>query len=178
MDSELKLFSPEGRIGRIRFILYSFLVPIISMAIALVAGLVLAFIPVIGPILAVLVYIAAGIWVLVFDFFIVIKRCHDFDVSGWLSLLMIVPLIGGIFVLVLWFIPGTAGENRFGKPLSPTSSGTKIFAIALVVLSIITYVTFASVIKDYAKKIEAHSSVQIQQTQTTTYASSGHRVNT
>jgi uncharacterized membrane protein YhaH (DUF805 family) len=44
------------------------------------------------------------------------KRWHDRDKSGWWSLIMFVPIIGGIWMLVeLGFLRGTDGPNRFGN---------------------------------------------------------------
>jgi uncharacterized membrane protein YhaH (DUF805 family) len=43
------------------------------------------------------------------------KRWHDRNKSGWWSLIMFVPIIGGIWMLVeLGFLRGTEGANRFG----------------------------------------------------------------
>jgi uncharacterized membrane protein YhaH (DUF805 family) len=44
------------------------------------------------------------------------KRWHDRDKSGWWSLIMFIPIIGGIWMLVeLGFLRGTDGPNRFGN---------------------------------------------------------------
>ena len=44
------------------------------------------------------------------------KRWHDQDRSGWWSLLLLIPLIGPIiFLVMLGFIGGTPGPNRFGE---------------------------------------------------------------
>ncbi|HET9048647.1 MAG TPA: DUF805 domain-containing protein [Chiayiivirga sp.] len=43
------------------------------------------------------------------------KRWHDQDRSGWWTLLLLIPLLGFIVVLImLGFIAGTPGPNRFG----------------------------------------------------------------
>jgi uncharacterized membrane protein YhaH (DUF805 family) len=43
------------------------------------------------------------------------KRWHDRDKSGWWSLIMLIPIIGGIWMLIeLGFLRGTDGPNRFG----------------------------------------------------------------
>lgn len=43
------------------------------------------------------------------------KRWHDRNKSGWWSLIMFVPIVGGIWMLVeLGFLRGTEGANRFG----------------------------------------------------------------
>ena len=43
-----------------------------------------------------------------------VRRLHDTDRSGWWVLISLVPLVGGIWLLVLTVLPGTAGSNRFG----------------------------------------------------------------
>ncbi|MBS1998855.1 MAG: DUF805 domain-containing protein [Cyanobacteria bacterium SZAS LIN-2] len=43
-----------------------------------------------------------------------IKRCHDFNASGWWAALTAVPLLNWIVEVVLGSIPGTRGANRFG----------------------------------------------------------------
>src|SRR5437899_2597355 len=43
------------------------------------------------------------------------KRWHDRDKSGWWTLIGLVPIIGGIWLLVeLGFLKGSSGSNRFG----------------------------------------------------------------
>jgi uncharacterized membrane protein YhaH (DUF805 family) len=43
------------------------------------------------------------------------KRWHDRNKSGWWSLILFVPLIGGIWMLVeLGFLRGTEGANTYG----------------------------------------------------------------
>ena len=45
------------------------------------------------------------------------KRWHDTDRSAWWILINFVPLIGGIWALVVTgAFPGTQSENRFGPP--------------------------------------------------------------
>lgn len=43
------------------------------------------------------------------------KRWHDRDKSGWWTLIGLVPIIGGLWMLIeLGFLRGTEGPNRFG----------------------------------------------------------------
>tara|TARA_R110000850_G_scaffold118995_5_gene236164 strand:+ start:304 stop:708 length:405 start_codon:yes stop_codon:yes gene_type:complete len=42
------------------------------------------------------------------------QRCRDFGWTGWAVLITVIPYIGFIFALVMLFIPGTQGENRYG----------------------------------------------------------------
>jgi uncharacterized membrane protein YhaH (DUF805 family) len=62
-----------------------------------------------GPLttLLVLAFIIPGIAVQV-------RRFHDQDKSGWFVLLGLIPVVGGIIVLVFMCLEGTKGPNRFG----------------------------------------------------------------
>ena len=43
-----------------------------------------------------------------------VRRLHDTDRSGWWLLIGLIPLIGGIVLLVFFVLEGTRGPNRFG----------------------------------------------------------------
>ena len=44
-----------------------------------------------------------------------VKRLHDRDHSGWLLLVMLIPIVGFIWIFVVTgFLRGTRGPNRFG----------------------------------------------------------------
>ncbi len=43
-----------------------------------------------------------------------VRRLHDLDKSGWWLFLGLIPLVGGIILLVWNCTPGTRGPNRFG----------------------------------------------------------------
>ena len=45
-----------------------------------------------------------------------IRRLHDTNRSGWWQLVSLVPLVGGLVMLVLYLLSGTPGANRFGEP--------------------------------------------------------------
>ena len=42
------------------------------------------------------------------------RRLHDIDRSAWWILIVLVPLIGGIVLLIWMCVRGTPGPNRFG----------------------------------------------------------------
>lgn len=53
-----------------------------------------------------------GIW---WSLAVAVKRCHDRGKSGWWCLLMLIPIVGGIWWLVdLGILEGEEGENRWG----------------------------------------------------------------
>nr|WP_315021415.1 DUF805 domain-containing protein [uncultured Aminipila sp.] len=43
-----------------------------------------------------------------------VRRLHDINKSGFWVLISFIPVIGGIWLLVLTCMEGTPGENRFG----------------------------------------------------------------
>lgn len=45
---------------------------------------------------------------------VAVRRLHDTDRTGWLYLLILLPLIGAIVLIVFWCQRGTPGPNRFG----------------------------------------------------------------
>ena len=46
-----------------------------------------------------------------------IKRLHDINLSGWWMFIVLVPYLGILAIVILvGFVKGTAGTNRFGHP--------------------------------------------------------------
>jgi uncharacterized membrane protein YhaH (DUF805 family) len=54
---------------------------------------------------------------------IAVKRWHDFGKSGWFQMLAIVPYAGILVEIILGFIPGTRGANRFGDDPIQSAGG-------------------------------------------------------
>ncbi len=50
---------------------------------------------------------------------VAVRRLHDTGNSGWLMLLVVVPLVGAAILIVLLAIGGDPGPNRFG-PVPPS----------------------------------------------------------
>src|SRR3954469_5874247 len=55
---------------------------------------------------------------------VIVRRLHDQDKSGWWFFIGFVPLIGGIWLLILYLTDGTPGPNRFGP--DPKGRGAAI----------------------------------------------------
>lgn len=51
-----------------------------------------------------------------------VRRLHDTDRSGWWLLITLIPLIGGIVLLVFTVQDGTPGENKYGP--NPKTAAT------------------------------------------------------
>lgn len=117
---EVKVFATSGRIGRVRYIAYGmgiyFLFGILGFLLSLAigqAGMVIGWIA-----------------IMVVGFMLTIQRCHDFNTTGWLSLLVLVPLVN----LIFWFIPGTDGSNNYGDKTAPNGAGVIIAALIIPIL--------------------------------------------
>ena len=51
------------------------------------------------------------------------RRLHDTDRSGWLQLVMLIPLIG-LILMVYWCVQPGKEPNRFGSPASDTAGAS------------------------------------------------------
>jgi len=128
---EIKVFSAKGRIGRVRYIGYSVGM---TMLIGFVLGIVAALMgKIAGPNLTAIVVVASYVAIFVMIMLLTIQRAHDFNASGWLALLAIIPLVN----LIFWFIPGTDGENRFGPQTRPNGTGAVVLALILPLVFIV-----------------------------------------
>lgn len=129
---EIHLFSSQGRIGRLRYMAYSF--SIIYGAFILAALLVFVFPNLLNSstyrVDGILVIIGLGLLSLMFiPILLTIQRLHDMDRSGWLILLFFIPLLNAVLTLALIFMPGSAARNQYGAPPPPNSLLVKIFGV-------------------------------------------------
>lgn len=75
---------------------------------------------------------------------ITIRRLHDLGQTGWLSLLMFVPLINIGFMLYVMFAKGTPANNEFGAP-RPNKAWENVLGKIYIVLTIIGLI-FAGIV--------------------------------
>lgn len=135
--SEVDLFSVDGRIGRVGYFFYSLILPFIFFwIIASLAGIV-GQLGSVGKLFAYLLLAAAIGAALILLFQLTIQRCHDFNVSGWLSTLILIPF----GILIFWLIPGSNSINRYGEPPEPTVIWETIgsFVLLTALIAGITY---------------------------------------
>jgi len=141
----VRVFAVSGRIGRARYIAYGLGLQFLILALAAVLGGFLGD--------AAGVAIAAGwIAVVVLWIMLTIQRAHDFNASGWLAILGLVPLVN----LIFWFIPGTEGPNRFGAMTAPNSAGVLIAAWIVPALFLSGIVAAVSIpaYQEYVKRAQ------------------------
>jgi uncharacterized membrane protein YhaH (DUF805 family) len=143
----VKIFAVSGRIGRARYVVYSI---VLSLLIMFVAGIATALL---GP-LGVAVMVVAYIGLIVVSIMLTIQRSHDFNMSGWFSLLALVPLVNMIF----WFI--TDGTNNYG-PKTPPNSALVLVGVWIVPLVFVGGILAAVSIpayQDYVKRANTQQS--------------------
>ncbi|VXB52904.1 conserved membrane hypothetical protein [Pseudomonas sp. 8AS] len=155
---ELRVFSVTGRIGRVRYLGWSMAMAFAAMGVGLLAALGSAISPAIGIILV----IALAIGAIVVGVQIGVQRLHDIGWSGWLLLLNLVPVVGGVFSLIMLLVPGTTAANRYGPPPPPNSTGVKLLAwswLAVFVLGILAAIAVPS----YQGYLERAQEAQLEQ---------------
>jgi uncharacterized membrane protein YhaH (DUF805 family) len=71
-------------------------------------------------------YALYSLWVIIPGLALSIRRLHDLDKSGWALLIGLIPLVGGILLLIWYCTEGTRGPNLYGPdPLA--GDGSRIF---------------------------------------------------
>jgi|SRR4051794_6248413 uncharacterized membrane protein YhaH (DUF805 family) len=111
MDWRYLLLSMDGRITRRSFWLTILAIAVVSVIVRIIDAIIHS--PtyygtgILGILLGVaLIYPAIALYA---------KRWHDRNKSGWWSLIALIPIIGGIWLLVeLGFLRGTVGPNSYG----------------------------------------------------------------
>jgi uncharacterized membrane protein YhaH (DUF805 family) len=110
----------SGRLGRggyWRFVAVNVAIVIVGFILTRIASILVILL--IGFYLAVLIpSLAAGF-----------RRLHDTGKSGWMILISLVPLVGGIILLVFLVQPGQPAPNAYGPP--PVGAGSSTMPSAV-----------------------------------------------
>lgn len=150
----LDMFALSGRIGRLRLFVWQAMVSLISsVLVGAVAGVLLAAGFREGDAALDLVTAIVQIAAVAVGVIFAAKRARDFNVTGWLGLLIMIPIVN----LFFFFVPGTDGPNKFGPPPPPNSTGVKVLAgilIALIVLVVVALIVVAAT--GYSEYLEAN----------------------
>ncbi|WP_051311310.1 DUF805 domain-containing protein [Zooshikella ganghwensis] len=156
-----KVFASEGRIGRLRFLVYSMLYQfLLALIFGISAGIISTIdkssageMPIIIGALIGLVVIVS-IWVALVP---VKRRLHDMDCTAWWAIIYFIPLIQFVFYLVLLFAPGTAVSNRFGPKPDKNSIPIIVFGLIFPLLTVGIGVAAALAIpayNDYVQRVQ------------------------
>jgi len=114
----------EGRARRLEYWAFT----AFCVAVALVAGLLMQL----GSELELIGAAALGIFILgslVPGLAVRVRRLHDIDRTGFWIFIAILPVIGGLVLLIFSLWPGTRGSNRFGPdPKATDGAVSEVFA--------------------------------------------------
>lgn len=69
----------------------------------------------------ILYFVGVGVLSTIYSIFIfipslavVVRRLHDIGKSGWMILIALIPIAGGIWLLILMFTDSQPGDNEYG----------------------------------------------------------------
>lgn len=142
-------FNGEGRINRITYLAWHGVVVLISLVFSLMfvtlAPSALQYMLTLQEPWAVMI-IGIVLNILLFFIYIsfAIKRLHDVNQSGWLSILILIPIVNFFFSLYLLFMPGTATPNNYGQP-RPSLGWELVLGWMMIIFICIAILTFMSI---------------------------------
>ncbi len=109
----------SGRARRKEYWMFALFNIIFAFVLGFIDGLVGSFSPEIG------IGVLGGIYslaVLIPGLAVSVRRLHDVGKSGWMILIVLIPIIGAIWLLVLMVTDSNPGENQYG----PNPKETKV----------------------------------------------------
>ncbi|MEJ2309431.1 MAG: DUF805 domain-containing protein [Gammaproteobacteria bacterium] len=141
--------SPAGRFGRLSYIAWNMVLNVIGYLMLFLLGgntimtgadpeATMQFLATGGGMVA---GVVSMLWFAVHIIF-GIRRLHDVDKTGWLMLLIVIPLANLILWIYLLVARGTEGANRFA-PHRPTPGWEKILGYIGVGVMILTLIIMA-----------------------------------
>lgn len=157
----IKLLRASCRIGRLRYLSHAMLLGLMGYA-GMIPSLLLVMtestpLMILGGIIGV----AAYIFILYGSIVCGIQRLHDLNQSGWLILLMFVPLANLVLIIFLVFVPGTQGVNKWGNPPPPNKTWNVILALFMPVIAILGIVAAIALpaYQDYTQRAQSAETV-------------------
>jgi len=136
--SELKVFTVQGRIGRLRYLAWSLVLMIAASIFAGICAALMTHSLIAGGLFATIA--AVGFFIVSVQ--IGAQRLHDAGWSAWLLLLNLVPVVGSLFPVLMVVVPGNKGPNQYGSPQPPNSRAVKVLAcmwLLIVALGLVGY---------------------------------------
>ena len=108
------------------FVLFNFIFSIVAMGLDVLLGLSFGGNDEYGSTVFVpygFIYVIYALAMLIPGLAVGVRRLHDVGKSGWMMLIVLIPLIGPIWLLVLYFTDSQDGSNKWGD--NPKSDGTE-----------------------------------------------------
>ncbi len=165
--------SPAGRFNRLSYIGWYGFLHVIIFLIAIIFSLALGILNVdngmmnenfsnaLSGLAGLGFFVLLGVY-LYFHVVLVIRRLHDLNQSGWMSLLFFVPLINVFLTFYLLLVPGSAGRNAYGYPRI-TSTAEKIMAWLVIVLIVLSLLSMGSMMSYMMGSAELDMPAQMMQ---------------
>ena len=140
-----KIFSFSGRIGRLRYLGYCFIVSLLGYVLIIPGTVLMAGAGDNGVAqgVAVLLMVIAYIGMMVMTWGYMVRRLNDLDKNGWISLLILVPLANLVLALYLIFAAGSPGSNSYGP--APVANPRGMILVALIFPAIFLLGIFAAI---------------------------------
>ncbi len=138
-------FSLSGRIGRARYVAYMMGAIALMMVAVFGIALLMTLVGKVGGVVMTFLPLLMAVLIMAANFVFVIRRLHDMNRTGWLSLLALVPFVGIVFGLWVLFGPGDKEANQYGA--APGPNGTGVLAaccVAGVAMVIAAFVAFGA----------------------------------
>ena len=157
-------WNASGRFGRRSYIAWNMLLGFCFMIIGIIAAFIL---PRMSPetldgkmsmplmVMLVLIYGVA----IYFSVIFLIRRLHDRNHNGWLSLLIFVPVVNLVFTLYLLLAPGHNESNEYGPPR--TTRGWETLLVVLYLVLAVILAAFA--VPAYQNYVERAQQAQMEQ---------------
>lgn len=89
------------------FVLFYFIIAVVAVILDNLLGI--AFLELYGPI-----YLIVVLGLVIPSLAVVVRRLHDVGKSGWFYFIVLIPIIGGIWLLVLMVTDSQPGTNKWG----------------------------------------------------------------
>ncbi len=168
--NDSKFYSMSGRIGRIQYLAYPTLCYFCLLLIMLLVFLVLGGFASLATgqmsssmmmVFSVLLLVLMPV-VLYVTFVTTIRRLNDLNKSGWLSLLLLVPIVQWFLQVYLIFMRGDNSINDYGLPAKPPSRALVILGVGLPIFLGIVGALSAIMLPAYVNYTERVEQAQIQ----------------
>ncbi|MDO7482534.1 DUF805 domain-containing protein [Acinetobacter baumannii] len=160
-------FKANGRFGRLSYAAWTFLFTLVLVTAILLIMFTFGFTNPEGApdfstpgLICIAILYIVGIYI---NFVFTIRRLHDRNNTGWLSLLMLVPVVNIGLAIYLFCAKGTEGPNDYG-PKRPTPSWERVLGwiyIVLIPLALIFGVIAVIMAPTYEGYVEKSESIVI-----------------
>ena len=168
ITNDSKWYQLSGRIGRLRYISYLTLMTIlIYIFIGVITVGLSTLTGVDNESVSLFIGLLFFLLLLPLAFYTTIiypkRRLHDSNLSGWLAILMFIPLINVLFPFYLMFARGNDDVNQYGYPPRPNRTIHYVGVVAPIIGIVMLGILAATAIPAYQDYIQRAQQVQLEQ---------------